>query len=385
MFQQVMFVKWGSGADEATPRYEEVVAGGRQSRAANRKLVAPLTLRLDQQGRFHLYSPGDGAILARQHAVVGRTSLDASDSEAIDFAPSTDGYHVLFRDPARAALLVSIDRSGAVRWRRNDLASEPDRVVLTPSGLFVGGRLTPESWLQIDAETGSTIGRLELTHVAMRPFIAPDGALVSATYFPELRRRGVLVVDPNTRRETAAVADKQLYGPLTRAFGTDAAHALYLFGQAAEQTSSSVLVIGSDAKLQHSLPLDALFAPGPGRPVVAARFVGSEIHLLGLHGAKSTEQVALPARLRDLMPERLTLIAADRRQLVFDLRDELGFAADRVTLDRVTGAIEPVGTADDCALVPGMQPIETWDVSAEGAVHVPVVSEEGLSVVRIDL
>jgi hypothetical protein len=387
-FEPSLFVKWGSGPGEATPLFEDLASGGLQARLPNRKQAAALPFRLDAQGGFHLFSPGDGAILAFD----SRGSFDASTrldtagvGAAVDFAVGAERVYILFRGRPRGVILISVNRAGVVQWRREDLDRAMDRVVLTARGLFVGARLKPERLIEIDPVTGAIVAQRDLAHAVIRPFAAPDGTLVSATYFAETRRRGVLIIDTETGRETAAVAEKELYGPLTRAFGTDAAHDLYLYGSAPGELSSSLLVVAPDAQVRKSVPFDALLSPGPGRPVVVARFSGSELHLTGLDGGSTTMHVELPEPLRARLPERLALIEVDAERAVFDLRDEVGFSAERMALRFETGAIEPMTMMGGSAVVPGMQPLETWQVGADGRVYVPVISEQGVTVVRIDL
>jgi hypothetical protein len=215
----------------------------------------------------------------------------------------------------------------------------------------------------------------------MRPFAAPDGALVSATYFPKENRRGVLVYQPEGGRESAAVADAVLYGPLTQAIGTNAAHDLYVFGQGLNEAWPSLIAVGADAKERKRVALAALLVAGPGRPVISAHFAGSELQL-SLNG--QPKRVELPARLREHLPSRLVLVDADAERAVFDLRDQVGYSADRVALRFATGALEEVSTGG-AALVPGLQSVETWQVGADGRVYAVVTSEEGVTVVVIEL
>lgn len=381
MFEPVLFVKWGGGPDEATPRYEEIAAGGLQARPPDRSRAAALPLRLDAQGGFHLHSPEDGAILAfgPDGCFAGRTPL--SPRAVTDFAAGVDRYHCVFRERTGGGL-VSVDRAGAVAWRREDLDRSVDRVVLTPRGLFACARSAPERLVHLDPSTGATVRELELEHEAIRPFAAPDGALVAATYFPEARRRGVLVLDPETGKEAARVGDKELYGTLLSIFGTDAEHNVYLYGATLGDRSPSLFVVGADAQVRLRAPFDALLASGSGRRAVMARFTGSDLHLTWSGEGGQTVQVAWPERLRARVPEGVALVEADEERAIFDLRGE-GGPTERVALRLATGALEPVSAAG--AVVHGMQPVTTWQVGADGRVHVPVTSEEGVSVVRLEL
>lgn len=381
MFEPLLFIRWGAAPDEATPRYSEIVAGGLQARPPDRRRVEPLRLRLDAAGGYHLHSPGDGAILAfdAQRRFAGRVKLPAA-GELRDLAAGPAAYVALV-DEAGGRALIAFDRAGAAVWRRTDLEAGADRLVLARSGLFVAASTRPGALIEIDPATGETRRRHELPHEAIDPVAAPDGAIVAAAYFPEERRRGVLVYEPATGKAAASAAGPELYGTLLGVIGATAAHELIVHGPLRGDPRAWLFTIGPDAQVRRRIGLDALLAPQPG-DVVAGRFGDGALVLDG-KGAGLPATILLPEALRSISVERLTLVEADPRRIVVDVRNPDGVTAERRALDAATGQLAPVVTGGAPALVPGMQPRATWQVAADGRVLVPVVSEAGLAIVAI--
>jgi hypothetical protein len=103
MLEPILFIKWGTGEREATPRYEDVTTGGLAVRPANRKRAEALPLRLDSHGGFHVLSRQDAALLAfgADGRFQGRTPLGATaGGQVIDFAAGGPGYYLVVRDRA---------------------------------------------------------------------------------------------------------------------------------------------------------------------------------------------------------------------------------------------------------------------------------------------
>ena len=381
MTEPTLFIHWGTGPDQATPRYSELVAGGLQARPPNRRRVQPLRLRLDAAGGYHVHSPGDGAILSfdAHTRFVAKVALPAA-GDVLDFAVGPLAYLALF-DTGGGRALVAVDRAGTASWRRADLDADVDRVVLTQSGLFLSASLQPGSLLELEAATGATRRRHALPHEAIDPVAAPDGVLVAATYLPDLRRRGVLTYDPATGQTAIAAAGPELYATLLGVVGTTAAHELVIHGPTRSDPQTSLFIVGPDAQVRRHVGLDAILAPAPGE-ITVGRFVDATLVLDGKRpGLPAT--VALPDAMRSVAPERLDLVEVGPRRIVFDVRAPDGVTAERQALDVTSGQTAPVATGHAPVLIPGMQPPTTWQVAGDGRVLIPVVSEAGLAIVAI--
>jgi hypothetical protein len=92
--------------------------------------------------------------------------------------------------------------------------------------------------------------------------------------------------------------------------------------------------------------------------------------------------LALPSSLGST--DALTVVAADPRHAVFDVRSADGASHARRALDVATGQLTAIAAASAPVVLPGMQPRVTWQV-ADGVLLVPVVSEAGVAVVAIPL
>lgn len=379
MTEPTLFIHWGTGSDQAAPRYVEPVAGGLQTRPPNRRRVQPLRLRLDATGGYHVHSPGDGAILAFDaHArFAAKVPLPAA-GDVLDFAVGPHVYVVLF-DTGGGRALVAIDRAGTATWIRSDLDADVDRVVLTRSRLFLAASLRPGNLFELDAATGAPRRRHALPHEAIDPVAALDGVLVAATYLPDLRRRGILTYDPATGQTAIAAAGPDLYATLLGVVGTTTAHELVIYGSTRGDPRMVLFTLGPDAQVHRRVGLDAILAPAPGE-VTVARYENGTLVLDGKRpGLPAT--IALPDALRSVAPERIGLVEVDPRRIVFDVRDPDNFIAERQALDVATGQTSPVATGATGVLIPGMQPRTTWQVAADGRVLIPVISAAGLAIV----
>ena len=380
MLESMLFIRWGAGPGEATPRYAEIAAGGFQAQPHARRRIEPLRLRLDTAGGYHLHSPGDGAIFAfdAQRSLVGKIKVPVA-GEVWDLAAGPAAYVALVGEGRR--VLVAFDRTGAVVWRRDDLEGGVDRIVLARSGLFVAASSEPAGLIELDPSTGATRRRHDLPREALDPVAAPDGAIVAAAYFPEERRRGMLVYLPATGQVKAVAAGAELYGTLLGVVGATAAHELVVHGALRGDPRASLFVIGPDAQVRRRVGLDALLVPRPGE-AVAARFGDGTLVLDG-NGPGLPATIPLPDALRALPVERLTVVEADPQRVVVDVRGSDGVSAERRALDVTTGQVTTVASGTTPALVPGMQPRTTWQVAADGRVLIPVVSETGFTIVSI--
>lgn len=383
MIEPTLFIHWGTAPDQAAPRYADLIAGGLQARPPDRRRVVPLRLRLDPAGGYHVHSPGDGAILAfdPQARFVGRLAVPAA-GDVLDFAVGSQGYVVLYDSGGRRAL-AAIDRTGAARWRRDDLEANVDRIALAASGLWLAASLQPGNLMELDPATGATRRRLPLPHDAIDPVAAPDGMIVAATYLPDLRRRGVLTLDPATGQTAITAAGPELYVTLLGVVGTTAAHELVIHGPTRSDPRMSLYTLGPDAAIRRRVELDAILAPAPDA-ITAGRFVDGTLVLDGKRpGLPAT--IALPQAVQSIAPDRLSLIEMTPGRIVFDVRAPDGTTA-RQALDVATGQTAPLAppaTGGAPALIPGMQPRSTWQVTAAGRVLIPVVSEAGLAIVAI--
>lgn len=276
MTEPTLFIRWGTGPDEATPRLSDSAAGGLQVDRQVRRQIAPLRLRLDPAGGYHVHSPGDGAVLAfdPQGRFVAKVALAG---DVVDLAVTADRYVALV-DEGRGRAVLAIGRDQPSGWRA-EVDDGVDRLVAAGDAIFLSRSLAPTALDELDAATGAKRGTRALGHDAIDPVAAPDGTIVAATYFDSARRRGVLVFDPASGRTAVAAADAELYGTLLGAIGATAAHELVVYGPTRSDAAAAIFTLGPDAAVRARLTPGPIAAP-PGPP--AAALAGTAPVITGL-------------------------------------------------------------------------------------------------------
>jgi hypothetical protein len=386
-FQAILFIEWGMDDAQLEPAYTELTQAGLQVSAPMRKRFRPVDMRVDEDGRFHFLD--SARAIVRYDAASGfegRTSLARSGTaDVIDFAAGRGHYYLLLGGPGQTVTLACMDHAGAEVWARPDIENDmvkPDRVILARNRLIIASAADTTRMVELSVKDGSTVERHQVGQGGIRWFAAPDGMLVSTTFFRKERRRGVVLYDPASKRESAAMAGKELFGPLLSVFGTDAAYNVHVYGTALNSSSPGLFRVSPRGQLLHEESLGWMLVDPEKRIfVVNMERMSVRLRVAGEEDREAT--IPLPDTLAPHAPSRMDLVGAGLDELIFDLHDPSGQIHQRVALHLSTEAVSEVAVGAG-AVIPGQQSARTWQVGADGSVYVPVASAEGLGIVRIN-
>lgn len=319
-----------------------------------RSVRAPVRVRLDEEGGFHVL--GDASPIVHLDAagvVRGRTPVagrildyacDAADNCAL-IEPAGDGD----------ACARALDVEGSERWSR---AGRFTKVIAAGDRLFLA---EPAGIADADAATGEI--RRTLGWLGGEPFMG-GGRLVAVSYDESADRRGIVVLDPDTGAIEKLVGADEHYAWLVHPFGADGQASLFVWrdGQVARvSVDGDVEVLGA---------VDGIAVRD--RSVFTSRGAGDHVVVVG-------EGLETP-----LAAAGLRLVSVDARGRFHLLGGEGPGTAGELRVYSSDGRLESSGPPpDDLAAIDCRVPLHTaWQVDARGRVTIPVVAPEGVAIVR---
>lgn len=382
---------WGSGAGEVPLSTTPWPLFGDMLEDELRQVPAPLRIALDPRGGVHALAEGAGECAAVIHfdaesgAPAGRTSLAPDAAERIaDFAVDADGgVYVLWTGGGGGARLARTARGGGEAWSRGgaDLgigaAAAPPRLLLDAgSRLHVvldDGRGTV---VRVDGD-GAVEHAFHAEAGGNRAFITPDGRLVFATWFPEARRRGVVVFDPRDGSRVERVGDDEAQRWLTWPLGVDRDARIYAWHFGALARLRAEGAAEPLARIDH-----AVVRPADGAVFLSRGVEGAEAALeVEAHrpGAPpSTETLLLPDG--EAAGWRLAHVDDDDRRYL--MREAPGVPAS-VAVFSARGERVAEGGAGVLPDESRLQPPDQWRVDPSGRLYLPVVDSAGFGLVRL--
>lgn len=346
-----------------------------------RKVRAPVRLRLDARGGLHMLGEAGGVLhLDNAGQPVGRTRLPEAGDRIVDYACDSDNDCLLLERLDGATPLNRIrrlDPDGAERWSRTGpvrggapdfdaLAGRFSKLLLDESGpLYLTADGRPEI-AEIDPNTGSVIRVLRQREGAGIPFLAA-GRLHSVFFDEQTDRRGISVLSPDGARSAELDGALEHFAWLVHPFGVDDQSRVYVW------RDGRVARVSIDGDVQPLAEIEGIAVRSADRSVFTSHSVADGVIVRG-GGAETT----LPAQ------PGYRLVHVDREGRYYLLGPE---AAGQVVERRVyspDGRLESSGPApaslyeSECQL----PSYDAWQVDPAGRFVLPVVTPEGLAIVR---
>jgi hypothetical protein len=349
-----------------------------------RRVRSPVRLRLDPSGGFHLLGEsGDLVHLDAAGRAFGRTPLVGAGSSIVDYACDPGGDCLLLERLDQGGQLVNrlrrLDRTGRERWSRVGPRSrqlEPASFTGTFSKILWDGGANcylPAEWhgsgvVELAADTGELGRTLHQRAGAGAPFLA-GGRLVSAFLDPAANRRGIAVLDPGSGQSAEHLGGDEHFAWLVYPFGADALARLYVWRE------GRIARLSLEGDLEVLGALDGVAMRAGEGVVFSSHASGAGVVVTG-GGAPLT----LP------LPPDFRLVHVDdegRYHLVGG--EEPGSAGEVRVYTRRGEPVASHSAADGqlWATEDRLPPHGHWQVSGQGDVLIPLVTPQGVAIVRL--
>jgi hypothetical protein len=345
-----------------------------------RKVRAPVQVRLDAGGGFHLLGASGPLVHLDASGRAARRTPVAARGQLIDFACDAQGDCALLERLGGAGAplqnrLRHLDPSGAERWSHTGPAEgeTPDFTALR--GTFSRVQLDDRGHLflaagtdvaEIDLATGKTGRVLHQRAGAGAPFLAA-GRLHSVYFDGDANRRGVAVLDPASGESREWLGATNEFGWLVHPLGADNQSRLYLW------RDGRLARLWPQGRLEELGAIDGVAVRPADRQVFSSHPVAGGVGVRGPHG---TVVAAAP-------PDHHLVHVDDQGRYHLFGGEAPGHPGD-VRIASPTGRIEATITppkellAIECRL----SPLDAWQVDGAGRLVLPVVTPEGVALVR---
>lgn len=347
-----------------------------------RKVRTPVRVRLDDRGGFHVLGDASPILhLDDSGAPVRRTPLPEGSGRVVDYACDTAGNCVLLEHfenaDAQFKRLRALDPDGAERWSRDESTepSEPDFGGLNghfTKILYAGDRLYlpgahGRGVAEVDAGTGEVRQILPQRAGAGASFLG-GGRLLSVFFDDDSNRRGIAVLDPDGAESVELTGTPEHYAWLVYPFGADRRSRLYVWrnGQVARLSlTGDIEVLGE---------VNGIAVRTSDGSVFTSRRDAEHVVVSG-----EEVETRLPA------PPELRLVHVDADGRFHLLGGEAPGNAGELRVYSPDGRLESTGPPpEDLATIDCRLPTHTaWQVDAEGRVNIPVVTPDGVAIVRL--
>ena len=323
-----------------------------------RRVRMPVPVRLDDAGGLHLLGGGSGILhLDAGGAVQGRTPLPDGAGRILDYACDAAGSCILLGDDGG---LQRLDATGTELWAADGgvtkVLSAGDRVYAQRAAGIA----------EIDGQSGT-----QLRTLPQRPGAGPvflgGGRLVSVFFDDERELRGIVAQNPDGEPAELAGTD-ELYGWLVHPFGADGRARLYVWrdGQIARVSlDGGIELLGAVDGIAVRAADQSVFTSHHGPDEVVVSWSGGETRL------------SAPAGFR--------LVHVDAAGNYHLLGGEEPGSAGELRVHAPDGRLESTGPPpEDLAAIDCRLPVHTaWQVDSEGRITIPVVTPDGVAVVRL--
>lgn len=323
-----------------------------------RRVRAPVRVRLDPEGGLHLAGDGSGIVhLAQDGSTRGRTPVAEHVGSLTDYACDAEGNCAVLEDGGR---LRGLDPGGRERW---SVEAAFTKVLSTSDRLYLPGQ---DGLAELDAASGSHLRTLPRRPGAGEPFLG-GGRILAVVFDDERELRGIEVLDPGGGDPDQLAGGDEHYAWLTYPFGADARSRLYAW------RDGQVGRVALDGAIEVLGAVEGIALRGGA--VYTSRPTTEGVVVTGPDG-EATLSAPPGFRLISVDPDgRYRLMGGEAPDSAGELRT---YGAD--------GSLEATAPApQDLATIDCRVPVfSAWQVDPDGRVIVPVVTPEGVAVVRLD-
>ena len=327
-----------------------------------RRVRAPVRVRLDGEGGMHLLGDASGILhLDAGGAALGRTPLPDRAGRILDYACDATGGCTLLEDTDGALNRLSrLDAAGTERWSADGRFT---KILSAGNRLYVPGA---DGIADMDVESGTLHRTLPQRAGSGTAFLG-GGRLVSVYFDDERDLRGIAALDPDGEPAVLAGAEEH-YGWLVHPFGADGRPRLYAW------RDGQVARISLDGEIEVLGALDGIAVRAADRCVFTSRHGPDEVVISGPAG-----ETRLPA------PAGFRLVHVDAAGRYHLLGHEAPGDAGTLRVHAPDGRLESTAPPpEDLAAIDCRLPTHTaWQVDAEGRITIPVVTPDGVAVVRL--
>jgi hypothetical protein len=323
-----------------------------------RRVHAPVRVRLDPEGGLHLAGDGSGIVhLAEDASSRGRTPLAERAGSLIDYACDAERNCAVLEDGGR---LRGLDPGGRERW---SVEAASAKVLSTGDRLYLP---EPDGLAELDAASGSHLRTLPRRAGTGEPFLG-GGRILSVFFDDEREVRGIEVLDPGGSDTDQLAGGEEHYAWLTYPFGADARSRLYVW------RDGQVGRVALDGAIEVLGAVEGIALRGGA--VYTSRSTTVGVVVTGPDG-----EATLPA------PPGFRLISVDPDGRYRLMGGEAPDSAGELRTYGADGSLETTAPAPrDLATIDCRVPVfSAWQVDSDARVILPVVTPEGVAVVRLD-
>ena len=366
-----------------------------------RSVPAPIRLRLGPKSSVHLLGGEPTSLDSAQPRRL--VHLDASGSQvgSVSLPPPAEGesladYAVaedltcylldVVRAPGPGARLTAVAADGDIRWSRITSSVTADGLALVGSSRLLLSETGSPRALEIDISTGDMVDTIEWGLPANHLYAAGDDAVALVLYDPEANRRGIGHVDLSSHRFTKLVGGRELFRWLLAPIGADSAGDIYAVNDSRVARISAV-----DGRVDVLTTFDAIVATPGDEQLFTSRVDPAEPAIVVVDEYDPAGELIGEYRLalppssdadHDDADWRLIQVDIDHQLYVFggEGPGRLG-SAYRFAADGSRHVVE--SSSDLLAAGSRLQRPYSWQLGADGRLYLPVLSQGGVTVVRL--
>lgn len=384
-FEPVLFIAWGDRENMLGPHFETAGQQALMMAPGKRLRPLPVILRLDANNGIHILDGAGSAILSfsfnGDFSRKTNTGVTAN-ATVIDFLPGSNWYILLYRMDNGQYVVRKTDDTGAVLWT-TPVAQEnvsPGKIVLANGKIFISSQSDPHTLFEMAAGNGNTFDKKQLEQPMARPFGITSGEIISATYFPDLQRRGIAIYEPATGTESKTVCAKELYGPLSSAIGADDEKNCYLFSSNATNSAHGLLKIDTTGHILNQINFP-MFSTGKDHELITITTDGNQLKIVRSASPGKEQTVQVSEEMREYLPGRMNIVGLEQDQLVIDLLGKQGGFEKRVLAGPDGKWIKEMPVAEE-TVIAHVPSYVNWAVSGNGMLYFPFCNEHGIMVIK---
>ncbi|MCP2729016.1 hypothetical protein [Limnofasciculus baicalensis] len=417
-FEIIVSIPWGDKVQQLKPQLLNYPNFGEMLPEQQRKIYAPLHIKLDSEEGIHVLNDENRDIQDGENIFIthftpsgnlnGKTPIPKNQPRMenriiIDFVVDRELNSYLLEkfnlDNVEYNRLTKLNVAGEIIWQRignyssdvnnfDELKGEFNKLLIDrQSNLYLTSTNHPKLIAQIQPQSGSVSKLHSLMNGSNKVFINGKGTILSAVYFPDQNKRGLSAFNPASGEEKTTVGNDELYGLLLYPFGVDNQLNCYVYQLADDTNLPAIVQISLEGQVIRREIIKDLLVRSDDNTVFTHYIHNNTLEISGYYpdGKVKKWSVQLPNNYSSNETSNYKLIKVDEENKFYIFTGDHPGYLGKLLIFSEEGTLEKeiYPPPNLLSLESSLQSSIYWQVDSEGRIYVPITDPLGFKVVRL--
>lgn len=415
----IVSVPWGNDIQQIYPKLIDYPNFGEMSPEQQRKIYAPLRMKLDAEEGIHILNNGNRDIQNGENIFIthftssgnvqGKTPLPKNqpritNRRIIDFVVDQGLNCYLLEkfnlDKVDHNRLTKLNITGEIIWQRvgnysssvnkfDEMNGDFNKFLIDhKSNLYLTSNTHPQLIAQIQPKSGNVAKIYSLRNGSNKVFINGQSNILSTVYFPEQNKRGLYMFDFESGEEKTTIGGDELYGLLLYPFGIDNQLNCYVYQLADDTNLPAIVQISLAGKIIHREIIKDLVVRPDDNTIFTHYIHNNTIEIVGYAPDGKVKQWSwkLPNDYSSDETNNYKLIKVDEENKFYIFTGDKPGYLGKLLIFSENGNLEKeiYPPPNLLSLESSVQSFIYWQVDSEGRIYFPITDPSGFKVVRLN-